>query len=271
MEKLKIKFGRNLSTDTSPCIGSQIAIGMLQNSQVQELLNYLEAKEFTENKYLNDIQEYNEIYHRIGIPFSEEFYSLIDLVDDDAKTFPEYLAFAFDEYEDIIIKEQDVFSFPATGFYLVSIRFEDFYMLKEAEVESIENSRIQPGIDKLPIVGIMLMGDPSFYLLNTFWINETPMHSADEDGNGNIYSTYQILYFYDGRDLTPLDEASSLEDMLEILGNENIIMYSNRTDEAPSIVSSIEDISPFLINDNAVDEGNLSMKIETLKERLNKQ
>ena len=48
-------------------------------------------------------------------------------------------------------------------------------------------------------------------------------------------------------------------------------MYSNRTDEAPSIVSSIEDISPFLINDNAVDEANLSMKIETLKERLNNQ
>jgi len=68
-----------------------------------------------------------------------------------------------------------------------------------------------------------------------------------------------------------LDEASSLEDMLEILGNKNIIMYSNRTDEAPSIVSSIEDISPLLINNNEVDEANLSMKIETLKEILNNQ
>ena len=97
------------------------------------------------------------------------------------------------------------------------------------------------------------------------------MHSVDEDGNGNIYSTYQILYYYDGRELTQLDEASSLEDMLEILGNKNIIMYSNRTDEAPSIVSSIEDISPLLINDNEVDEANLSMKIETLKEILNNQ
>ena len=59
--------------------------------------------------------------------------------------------------------------------------------------------------------------------------------------------------------------------MLEILGNENIIMYSNRTDEAPSIVSSIEDISPLLININEVDEGTLSLKIETLKEILNNQ
>lgn len=48
-------------------------------------------------------------------------------------------------------------------------------------------------------------------------------------------------------------------------------MYSNRTDEAPSIVSSIEDISPLLINNNEVDEANLSMKIETLKEILNNQ
>jgi hypothetical protein len=271
MEKYKIKLARHLSTDTSACIGAQVAIGMLDNSQVHELLNYIEAKEFTDNKYLSDIQEYNELYHRIGIPFSEEFYSLIDLADDDAKSFPDSLAFEFDENEEIIIKEQDVFYFHDTGFYLISIRFEDFYMLKEAEVESIENSRIQPGIDKLPIVGVMLMGDPSFYQLNTFWINETPMHSADEDGNGNIYSTYQILYYYDGRELTQLDEASSLEDMLEILGNKNIIMYSNRTDEAPSIVSAIENISPLLINDNEVDEGNLSMKIGTLKEILNNQ
>lgn len=36
-------------------------------------------------------------------------------------------------------------------------------------------------------------------------------------------------------------------------------------------VSSIEDISPLLINNNEVDEANLSMKIETLKERLNNQ
>jgi hypothetical protein len=268
-EKHEIKLARHLSTDTSTCIGSQIAIGMLDNSQVQELLTYLEAKEFTDNKYLSDIQEYNELYHRIGIPFSEEFYSLIDLADDDAKTFPDSLAFEFDEYEDIIIKEQDVFSFHDTGFYLISIRFEDFYMLKEAEVESIENSRIQPGIDKLPIVGVMLMGDPSFYQLNTFWLNDMPMDSADEDGDGNIYSTYQILYYYDGRELTQLDDAYSLEDMLEILGNENIIMYSNRTDEAPSIVSSIEDISPSLINNNEVDERTLCLKIETLKEILN--
>ncbi len=130
MEKYKIKLARHLSTDTSACIGAQVAIGMLDNSQVHELLNYIEAKEFTDNKYLSDIQEYNELYHRIGIPFSEEFYSLIDLADDDAKSFPDSLAFEFDEYEDIIIKEQDVFSFHDTGFYLISIRFEDFYMLK---------------------------------------------------------------------------------------------------------------------------------------------
>jgi hypothetical protein len=36
-------------------------------------------------------------------------------------------------------------------------------------------------------------------------------------------------------------------------------------------VSSIEDISPLLINDNEVDDGNLSMKFETLKEILNNQ
>jgi len=36
-------------------------------------------------------------------------------------------------------------------------------------------------------------------------------------------------------------------------------------------VSAIENISPLLINDNEVDEGNLSMKIETLKEILNNQ
>ena len=36
-------------------------------------------------------------------------------------------------------------------------------------------------------------------------------------------------------------------------------------------VSSIEDISPLLINNNEVDEANLSMKIETLKEILNNQ
>ena len=48
-------------------------------------------------------------------------------------------------------------------------------------------------------------------------------------------------------------------------------MYSNRTDEAPIIVSSIEDISPLLINNNEVDEANLSMKIETLKDILNNQ
>ncbi len=270
-EKHEIKLARHLSTDTSTCIGSQIAIGMLDNSQVQELLTYLDAKEFTDNKYLSDIQDYNELYHRIGIPFSPEFNSLIDLADDDAKSFPEDLVFEFDEYEDIITKEQEGFCFVDSGFYLISIRFEDFYMLKEAVVESIEHSKIQPGIDKLPIVGVMLMGDPSFYQLNTFWLNDMPMHSADEDGDGNIYSTYQILYYYDGRELIELDDAYSLEDMLEILGNENIIMYSNRTDEAPSIVSSIEDISPLLININEVDEGTLSLKIETLKEILNNQ
>jgi hypothetical protein len=270
-EKHKIKLARHLSTDTSTCIGSQIAIGILDNSQVKELLTYLDAKEFMNNKYLNDIQDYNELYHRIGIPFSPEFNSLIDLADDDAKSFPEDLVFEFDEYEDIITKEQDSFCFVDSGFYLISIRFEDFYMLKEAEVESIENSRIQPGIDKLPIVGVMLMGDPSFYQLNTFWLNDMPMDSADEDGDGNIYSTYQILYYYDGRELTQLDDAYSLEDMLEILGNENIIMYSNRTDEAPSIVSSIEDISPLLIDNNELDEGTLSLKIENLKQVLNNQ
>jgi hypothetical protein len=68
-----------------------------------------------------------------------------------------------------------------------------------------------------------------------------------------------------------LDDAYSLEDMLEILGNENIIMYSNRTDEAPSIVSSIEDISPLLIDNNELDEGTLSLKIENLKQVLNNQ
>ena len=262
----KIIFGRQLSNDTSSYYGAQIGIGKLNKSQVTELLSYLENKDYS-NKYLKNFQEYSELFHYTGIPFSSEFNTLEDLTDEDMKSIPDNIEFELDEDGEIVKKEQHSFSFKLKGFYLISIRFEDIYIIRSASLANNSEIKITAGIDTLPVLGTLIVGDPDFYILNNFWIKAKKMDFSDEEGNGDIYSTYQILYYYDGRKLK-FEDACSRDEMLEILGADNYIMYSDRTSEPPDIVTETEDFCPFLIEEDEVEEGTLSMKIEILKELL---
>lgn len=265
---VEIQAGRHLCTDDSEYLGIQIAVGKLQKSQVNEILESIESKNLEDLSTFNSFTEINEIFHKIGIPFSPENYSLQDLVDNDSKSLPYELDFETDEYEDFVVNEKDGFVLSEKGFYLITIRFEDFYMLKKELVKDLSDVKIQLGTDKMPIIGSVLMGDPSFYQLNTFWLNDKAMHSIDEEGNGDIYTTYQLLYYYDGRELL-LEDAYDRDEMLSMLGIENFILYSNRINDALSIVVFNEDICPDLINEDNLDEQLLNLKIKNLKSLAN--
>jgi len=268
IKETQITFGRHLNNDSSSYFGAQVGLGKLNTNQVFELISYLENEDFSNNIFLNDFQEYSELFHFSGIPFAQEFNILEDLNDEDSKSLPNDISFGLDNDECILIKEQNNFLFKEKGFYLISIRFEDYYLIRKAITTTLNNLIITAGIDTLSVLGAIITGDPSFYLLNNFWLNNEIMDFADEEGNGAIFTTYQILYYYDGRVLN-FDDAYSRDEMLDIMGADNFIFYSNRNEDAPCIVSASEDICPKLIEEKDVDEVNFSNKINYLKEFLN--
>ena len=263
----EITLGRHLPCDETEYLGSQITVGKIINSKAKQILEALQKRNLDELFTLNEYSEINDIYHKTGIPFCTEHHGLIDLIDNEQKSLPENLNFEMDEYEDFVVKEKNGFVLSEKGFYLITIRFEELYMSKKASIQNENEVKIQPGIDKLPLIGSVLMGDPSFYQLNTFWLNDEPMHDDDSDGNGDIFTTYQMLLFYDGRDLL-LEDAYDYDEMIEMIGKQNFVLFSNRKGEPLSIIKCNEDICPISIENDDIDNLNLESKIEYLKEQI---
>ena len=284
----KIVFARQLGNEDTSYVGAQIALKELNIEQVSSLLNLLENKQVTNNE--NDFLTqyfYETKLHTIGILINDEEGDLDNLSDIDNYSSDIELDFQKTEdgwYNPRKINNDFTDILSKVGFFLITIRFEDFYLIREGE----SGLSIYPGLTKIPHIGALIFDESEFMLLDQLyqsnnsihiyddkkgeyiskWNNMKEMEGYDGDGDANIYATYQILLY---SKKTKIDfENLDVDEIKEAIGENNTIIYSNREYPKLSNVVVDEDISPYQFKNNEFDEDMLIQKINYFRKLLKK-
>lgn len=286
-ENDELVFARQLEKDDTLYFGAQIAIQLINREQVGRLLDCLENKQVTnnDNDFLIEYYE-NVIYHKIGIPLNNEHDDLDNLSDNDSLSSDEdvslYIIDTDECYSQPIFINEDVSNILSEkGFKLITVKLEDFYMKRKG----IVGVPVYPGINKIPLIGTLVFDEPNYSFLDEFyqsndcvhvydeeigemkteWNNLKKMHCEDDDGNGNIYATYQILIHIENEEI---DFEDFVDEIKDAIGLNNFIIYSNRESEKLANIEVEEDISPYQIENYEFDEDMLTEKIAHFRSLL---
>jgi hypothetical protein len=284
-----IEIARHLEKDEFKYFGAEIALKKLTKPEVEELLDLLQNQKLTtsDNRFLSNYYD-SYTYFKAGIPINEESEFVSDLVDNDALSNPaeiDFFEFDSDDCTDKPIFRSDEISrlIFEDGFKLVTVRFEDTYM----KGKGLFNSPIYPRVQSIPIIGSILFNESNYHFLDGFCQSTDTVHNFNEEeyelettwgnmkememeigeGDGNIYQTYQILIYSNGLEID-FNDVYDPDEIKEIIGHENMIVYSNRETDKISFVEVEEDLSPIQIDEEIVDFDLVEEKISNFRSKL---
>jgi hypothetical protein len=285
-----IVIARHLEKEDLTYFGAEIAVQKLTITEASELIDLVEKNKLTtgENRFLSNYFDKPD-YFKTGILLNDEMEYISNLVDNDGHSNPEDIDFFQFESEDCseqpIYQKDDISKLIfEDGFKLITVRFEDVYLKGSGS----KNIPIYPGIQAIRIIGSIIFEESNYnfldgfhqspnthhsfneeeYQLETNWGNMTEMRMDNEEGNGDIYPTYQILMY--SKDLNiDFNDIYNPEEIKNEIGDLNMIVYSNREFDKISFIEIEEDLSPFKIDDDSIDLELLNEKISNLRGYLN--